>query len=160
MADEFRVDIGGIQGLLKKLGSAKRPDVINRSLFSGAVLIAGWSKQNRLTGPRPRFLGVVTGRLRSSISASQTEQNGNTFISRIGTNVKYASVHERGFKGRVSIRSFVRHTKSGSHLVKSHLRNMNVPKREFLRPAILNKGNQEQVLKILTENINEAMQKS
>ena len=133
MADDFKMDITGIQGLLFKLKEGKRPSVIKRSLFAGAVLIAGWSKEKRLSGPRPRYLGVVTGRLRSSIAASRTERIGNTFISRIGTNVKYGRRHELGI-GRMHARP-------------------------FLRPAIEDKGNRREVLNILLDNINEGLNK-
>jgi len=159
MVKEFRFEIAGIQELLRKLESGKRPEVIKRSLHQGALLIAGWSKDKRLTGPRPRYLGVVSNRLRSSIAASKTEQLGDVFTARIGTNVEYARAHELGFQGRVSVRSFVRHTRKGSHLVSSHFRNMDIKARPFLKPSIEDESNRQEVLNILVNNINEAMQR-
>jgi len=161
MADEqIILSIEGVKKLLRKLEATRKSAVIERSLFQGGLHIAAWSKERRLSGPRPRFLGVVTGRLRSSISVSRTEHSGDQYITRIGTNVKYAQIHELGLKGNVSIKSFVRKTGRGTALVRSHTRKVNMPKRPFLKPSIMDRGNQEQVLNILTENINEAMQKS
>ena len=68
----------------------------------------------------------------------------------IGTNVKYAGVHQFGFSGSVSVRSHTRKVKSrdvfwrdiftrkkkliakGIGFVRSHTRRMNIPARPFL----------------------------
>jgi len=158
MADEqIFISIEGFRKLLRKLDASKKDSVIKFSLFQGAQHLAAWSKQKRLSGARPRILGVVSGRLRSSISASRTEHTGDQYIARIGTNVKYGKVHELGFKGTVGVKSFIRRGKDGTHLVRSHTRNMNMPKRPFLKPAIEDRGNRTEVLKILMENINGAI---
>lgn len=160
MADEhIKIDIKGIVKLFDKLDRGAKESVIKKSLYQGALHIAGWSKNRRLTGPRPAFLGVVSGRLRSSITASRTTKLGDEYRSSIGTNVKYAKVHELGFQGDVFVRSFVRRGKVGTHLVRPHTRRMNMPARPFLRPSIMDAGNRQNVLKILTENINEELSK-
>ena len=97
-----------------------------------------------LSGPRPERLGVVSNTLRSSISdGSQVTQEGNITTITVGTNVKYAPIHEFGFHGTVEVpahkrvidkvfgRSVDRHSVS----VKSHSRKMNIRKRPFLSPA-------------------------
>jgi phage gpG-like protein len=52
-------------------------------------------KRDYLTGPRPAKLGVVTGRLRSSIRFAIGEE-GDLLVIRFGTDVPYARVHELG----------------------------------------------------------------
>lgn len=95
-AYSYNIEIEGLPELINKLEASVRDDVINRSLYQGGLLIAGWSKANRLSGPRPQYLGVVTGRLRSSISAAPVEHIGNEYLERIGTNVEYGAIHEFG----------------------------------------------------------------
>ncbi len=143
---EFQVDITGIQKLINKLQASVKDAVIKQSLDLGGALLAGWSKKNRLTGPRPQYLGVVTGRLRSSIAFTKTQHEGNTYFTKIGTNVVYGPQHEFGLTiTKIS-------SKGKSFQVK-------YPKRAFLSPAIEDQNNQQKILNILTENINEALNK-
>jgi len=161
MADkQIQIDISGIKRLLRKLQGGTKDSVIKRSLNQGALIVAGWSKERRLSGARPRFLGVVSGRLRSSIAVSITTHVGDEYRANIGTNVKYAKVHELGFQGDVFVRSFVRHTKKGTQFVRPHSRKMNIKARPFLRPAIEDSGNRQKILSILISNINEGLNKS
>ena len=53
-----------------------------------------------LTGPRPEKLGVVTGRLRSSIHWKIKRLSKSVIEGSIGTNVFYAKLHEEGFVSR------------------------------------------------------------
>jgi phage gpG-like protein len=133
-AFSYSIEIKGLEELMNKLTASVREDVIKRSLYQGGLLLAGWSKKNRLSGPRPQFLGVVTGRLRSSITASPTEHIGSEYRVRIDTNVEYGPTHEFGSLSR------------------------NIPARPFLRPALEDEGNRSMVLNILTENINLALE--
>lgn len=57
--------------------------------------------EERLTGkgpfsPAQHKLGVKTGRLRSSLRATPSTVSGKMVTSAIGTNVKYAGIHEFG----------------------------------------------------------------
>lgn len=141
MSDDqtYTISIKGLDTLLAKLNAVTQQDVIFRSLKTAGLLLAGWSKQNRLSGPKPQYLGVVTGRLRSSIAAGEPEKDGDVYTEKVGTNVVYAAIHE--FGGRAG--------RNGSVLI---------PSRPFLRPAIADSDNQQQILNILTENINEALE--
>lgn len=69
-------------------------DLVNAAKRFGleAVSIA---KTKYLTGPRPEKIGVVGGRLRSSI-ATKTVQDGNIISTTIGSNLIYAAIHELG----------------------------------------------------------------
>ncbi len=138
MAETFTIPITGIKELLNKLDQVTKENVITSSLDRGAALLVGWSKDNRLSGPRPQYLGVVTERLRSSITFTPTIKEGNTYFSKIGTNVEYAAIHEfGGATGR------------------NHKTIM--PARPFLRPALADQDNQKNILNYLTQNINEAL---
>ncbi len=159
MSDELTVQIiippEDIMKLLKKLEAVSRRDVIEQSLYQGGLHIAGWIKNNRLTGPRPAFLGVVTGRLRSSIATSRPDTIGNTYFVRIGTNVEYARIHE--FGGTIT-------PKKGKYLKFKTLdgfwhsvTSVNIPARPFLRPGIQDEENKQWVLDNLKENIINAM---
>ncbi len=65
-------------------------------------------------GPaQPDGLRVQTGLLRGSIRASATRVSGGNLISGIGSNVKYAAVHEFGFDGQVQVKSFARRNPKG-----------------------------------------------
>lgn len=130
----YSIKIKGLQELMNKLTASVRDDIISHSLYQGGLLLAGWSKANRLSGPRPQFLGVITGRLRSSITASQTEHIGSEYRVKIGTNVIYGPIHEFGDFSR------------------------GIRPRPFLRPALEDEGNRQEILNILTENINQALE--
>ena len=171
---EYKIDIKGIENLLKKVDSVTQKDVIKQSLYKSAIFITGWIKERRLTGPRPKFLGVKSGRLRSSITASPTVQEGNEYITKIGTNVEYAPIHEFGGVIHRNPRSslfiqnrFSRGSKKG-RFKKGSTRgrgftfqgyDVTIPSRPFLRPGIEDKDNQKRVLTILVQNINKALAK-
>ena len=57
-------------------------------------------KENYLSGPRPERLGVVTGRLRSSIRYLIQAVGGKQFNIRLGTDLIYARAHEYGYEAR------------------------------------------------------------
>jgi phage gpG-like protein len=96
-------------------------------------------KRDYLTGPRPQKLGVVTGRLRSSIRF-RIDSDGKLTTIRFGTDVPYARVHEEGgdpfdivaksakalrFKGR-----------DGNYIFRKKVRHPGMRARPFLRPGV------------------------
>ncbi len=183
--DSFTIQITGIKELLNKLDQATKESVIKDSLNTGAALLVSWSKDKRLSGPRPEFLDVRSGRLRSSITFTPTVKEGNVYSSRIGTNVEYAAIHEFGGKiqryARTSLRvqnrrttdSFVNIAGYGKENVggKGRFKKgttaghgftygnyvINIPARPFLTPALADEGNKKDILNTLTMNINEAL---
>lgn len=184
-AFSYNVKVEGISELLSKLQAATAGKVITRSLEQGGVFLAGWIKDNRLTGPRPRYLGVISGFLRSSISSSKAESVSGGWQVRIGTNKEYAPIHEFGFDGMVSVMSHMRKSshqysfkeyfarpgslvaeqrtrtkkvRGGDGFVIGHTRMMHMPARPFLRPALQEPDNQTHIINILTENINKALE--
>lgn len=170
----YEVKIEGIKELIAKLENATKEEVILSSLDTAAANISGWVKENRLTGPRPQFLGVISGRLRSSISFLPARKAGDGYEVEIGTNVEYARIHEYGGiivkyprSSRLMATRFVRGSKKGAFKEFRVIgqgfsfgkHTINMPARPFLRPAIENEDNQQMVLNILTKNINKELEK-
>jgi HK97 gp10 family phage protein len=118
--------------LMKKLDEPQRDQAIRTSLYQSAVYLTGWIKTKRLSGPRPQFLGVVTGRLRSSITATPATKSGNSYTAKIGTNVIYGHRHEYGTGG--------------------------MPARPFMRPAIEDSQNIELVKQDLIRNFTKMLE--
>lgn len=161
-----------IAKLLNKLKAITRASVIKKSLFQGGQYINGWIRDKRLSGPRPQYLGVKTGRLRSSIATSKPEQSGNMFFVKIGTNIKYAPIHEFGgvINRKASVKAlFFKKFKGGRQLFSKEKKatfgrkvsvgayTITMPARPFLRPGIVDKENQQWVLDNLKENIEKSI---
>jgi len=71
---------------------------------------------------------VVTGSLRRSIQAKETP-DGVKFTS----NQPYATLHNEGGKGSVTVKQHTRKSKKGKpYTVRQHTRAMNVPQRQFV----------------------------
>lgn len=85
-----------------------------------------WKKRRN-----PNALGsllVVTGSLRRSIQAKETP-DGVRFTS----NQPYATLHNEGGKGSVTVRQHTRKSKKGkTYTVRQHNRAVNVPQRQFV----------------------------
>ena len=142
MAQNIR--IVGLNKLIKRFDRLTQTGIKVRSLRQAGLHIAGWSKKYRLTGPRPKYLGVgrgpTGGRLRSSVSASRVRRLGDKFFTFIGTNVTYGRIHEKGgYAGRN--------------------RKVRIPARPFLQPAIESRNNRKEIEKIVLKNVNRALQK-
>lgn len=113
-------------------------------------LTIGYAQKNKLSGPRPEKLGVVTSRLRNSLRRNDATISGTTITGAIGSNVKYAAVHEYGFDGDVQVKSFVRHlarrdvfsikrrklSAAGISVVRPFTRHMHMPARSFLHSSL------------------------
>ena len=139
---QLEIKVVGLNELIEKLGQATAQSTIETPLEQGAYFLQAWSQKNRLSGPRPNILGVVSGRLRSSLSVSRSvKRNELSFF--IGTNVEYARQHEfGGFVDKVS--------KLGKPFTSLY------PARPFLRPAIENQDNIDRI----TASINKAIAKA
>ena len=101
------------------------------------------AKKNYLSGPRPDKLGVVSGRLRSSVTSAVFTRGSDVEVE-VGTNVAYAPAHELGFKGTVQVPSFTRIVtkvfgQSVSAVVaqvRAHTRKVDIEERPFIKPAV------------------------
>ena len=172
---EFTIDRRQIDSLINKLSAISREDVLKDAMQAAGHNLAAWIKMNRLTGPRPQFLGVKTGNLRASIAASPTERAGKDYITRIGTNVIYAPIHEYGGVIRAKAGGYLafqienvrttskrtggplKHYAVDSNWVR--VKQVTIPARPFMRPAIEDKQNREDTLKILIYRIKQAVEK-
>lgn len=104
------------------------------------VRLSNKIKSQKLTG---NPLKVQTGLLRNSIHSTATSKN-NIYTTNVGTNIRYAAIHEYGFRGSQSIRShsrtitqaFGKPISSTTFTVSSHTRNMHMPMRSFARSAL------------------------
>lgn len=135
---ELKLDQETKEKFFNKLDAMTQRKAITDALTLGGMQIAAWSQENRLTGPRPTYLGIVSNRLRSSIAVFTSLSAKNSFEVRVGTNVVYAAIHEfGGARGRGMI-----------------------PARPFLRPSIENRENQRIILNLLTQRISEAVRKA
>jgi len=93
---------------MRQLAPALRP-AIARGLHRGLQATSSTAQRQYLSGPRPTRLGVVTTRLRNSISID-VKDHGREVAGRIGSNVVYAAYHERGFRGIQWVKAHTRVT--------------------------------------------------
>jgi phage gpG-like protein len=96
---DIRIDKNQVNNLLRKLDNIAQDNVISKGLSDGGHYIERFIKQNKLSGPRPELLGVVSGKLRASITTSEVEKQGTNYSVRVGTSVDdipYARIHEFG----------------------------------------------------------------
>ncbi len=87
-------------------------------LARGLQYAAGIAQREFLSGPRPAKLDVRTARLRNSIATSVTVGK-ERIVGRIGSNVKYAAVHEFGFHGVMQVKAHTRVTGQFNHIGKA-----------------------------------------
>lgn len=113
-------------------------------------------KEGKLSG---QALHNRTGTLRRSINRV-VQDDGRNVIAQVGTNVRYAAIHEYGFDGIVNVREHTRRSarqlavgrkkqvgKSGGEItVRAHTMHMHMPERSFLRSTL-----RERVAKIRSE---------
>ena len=97
-------------------------------------------KQDKLNG---QVLYPRTNRLKNSIKDVVMDE-GDKVVGIVSTLVKYAPIHEYGFRGTVTVRESLRTIKQAfgrpiaarQITVKAHTRQMNMPERSFLRSAL------------------------
>lgn len=113
-------------------------DAAEKGLRKGLEFAKTISMREFLSGPRPKRLDAITGRLRSSIATS-VQRSGKGAIGRIGSNVKYARYHEFGLKGVVQVREHFRQTATNgeraSRPVRDRAGNVIGTKRESVQQA-------------------------
>lgn len=128
-----------VAGLTAK--SASLPKAVQQSVQRGALDLVAHIKENKLNG---QVLKVRTGRLRGSINA-KFENGSGVFKASVGTNLKYARIHEYGFQGAVAVKAHQRMMKvawgkpvKAPHKidVRAHVINMKMKARPFMQPAL------------------------
>lgn len=116
-----------------------------------------WAKRKRRRGGKQRNRGAVlvsSGRLKRSIRKILV----TTDMVVIGSDVPYAQIHNDGFRGCETVKAHKRKDKSGRKKdVRSHTRNMNMPRRRFLgESSVLTK----RIERVCTANIMRAIKNS
>jgi len=182
----FNVD--DIKKLLAKLSAITQESVIKKTLSRGTLDIAGWSLKYRLRGPRPTYLGVVSGRLRASITATEAVKTNEGYEAEVGTNVVYAPIHEYGgtfwipqhwrrtsriqkyttYKEHFSVDSEGEEVMSLRRVRKSRRvlggdisikgHFARFPERSFLRSSLNHQPNQQKILNDFVKNIGKAIE--
>jgi len=155
---EMTIEIRGLNKLRKKMDAATEQTVILRGLKLSGLFLVRWTRRFRLTGPRPEFLGVRSGRLRSSISVRAVRKMGDSYRASIGTNVVYARIHERGGIIRAKNQEFLTFNIPGVGFRKA--RSVTIPPRPFLKPAIERKDNQRRIKDIFERHIIQSMERA
>lgn len=133
---------------------AMKPEALRAALVKamtqGVKQIEGRVIRERLTGQGPfavaaQRLGVVTGRLRQSVTSTKPVLNGTQLSASIGSNVNYGRAHEFGFAGKVAVPAHRRTITAAfgrplaapvSVLVKPHQRTVKIPERQPFRAGI------------------------
>lgn len=90
---------------------------------------------------------IVSGALRRSISAS-VKSNGVAFSS----NVPYATVHNEGLSGSLSIKAHNRRRNGKVHIVRAHQRRFSLPERRFIGDG---PQTQKIIRNVIEDNLND-----
>lgn len=158
----------GLDDLPKKLerfriGILARMDIMLRQI---GQRVAQRSKDDYLSGPRPDKLGTVSGDLRRSVGYPPRggifRLSGNRVV--VGSNLKYASIHERGFSGSQTVKQHTRIIKEafGKSLsfnvavsVGSFNRKMKIKARPYLSTAL--RDSKDDAKKIIKRIVGEVL---
>ena len=121
-------------------------DAAYGALRRGAMRVVATSQRKYLTGPRPLRLGVMTGRLRRSVHYRMSRIPAPK--AKVGTNVKYAKIHEYGGKidhpggtayfptEKGQVRFISNKAAAGHNYPRTQAHKIKIPPRPFLRPAV------------------------
>lgn len=80
---------------------------------------------------RTGSLLIDSGAMLNSIRPSEISAR-KVVISAGNDKVPYARVHNEGYSGPVTVPELTRHTRRGDMKVRQHVRNVNIPQRQFL----------------------------
>lgn len=176
MPEDIEFTVTGIKEVIAKLDAAKRPQPIMKGMNNAAGNLVRWIRNNRLTGPRPFFLGVRSGALRASITFAPTIKSGDEYKTEIGTNIIYARIHEFGgiikaknapylvFQAGYGTKVF---SKKGGLLKRPQemtrwvrVKEVTMPSRPFMRPALQDEENRKMVLREIVFQIEKAVKEA
>lgn len=88
-------------------------EAIAKAMDTENQLTVGHIVKTKLSRRSATTLGVVTNRLRGSLRATKSKAKSREVTSSIGSNVRYAGVHEFGFRGTVTVGAFTRRNPRG-----------------------------------------------
>ncbi len=147
MSDGLLISMKAETLLARVAGTEQRlRDGMRSAVQRLSIMVQSGVKEGKLTG---QVLHVRTGTLRRSINRVVTETPSGVF-AQVGTNVRYAAIHEYGFEGDVQVKAHVRRSalqmsakrtkrdrkSDGTILVRAHTMHMKMPARSFLRSTL------------------------
>ena len=138
MALTVRIESEAVVARLRAMDAQVRRALL-RAVNGAAVDVVG-RVQQKLSG---EVLGEVSHRLHDSIHFKTTD-TASGIIATVGTDVRYAAIHEYGFHGTEQVREHLRHQSVAfgrpiepvDVAVRAHARQVNVPERSFLRSTL------------------------
>lgn len=139
LSTEIRGADALVRGFDKRSSAAM--GAVERAVKVAALGLVGYIKKEKLSG---QVLNVRSGTLRRSVTA-RFESSGTEHRAYVGTNVKYARIHEYGFKGQVPVKAHQRMmtTAWGRKVreprmigVRAHAMKMNMPARPYMAPSV------------------------
>lgn len=143
MSNQFTFVISGDVKLVsnfKRAGADSRARLKRALQFLGIGLAAHIQK-TKLSGQR---LNIRSGRLISSIH-EETVDDQSGVTTYVGTNVKYARVHEYGFQGPSGVKQHMRQIKQAfgrpiapkTIVVRPFFRGTNISEKRFMRDSLI-----------------------
>jgi len=154
---QFKVLGGEILAQRFQQAIQKAPQLLNQAMWKAVFMVERVAKR-KVSG---EVLKVRTGRLRSSIT-SRVSGTGENITGVVGTNVKYARIHELDGtipahtvypRKKKALRFFYR----GNIVFAKHVNipRIEMPKRAFLSPSL--KENREKIRELFRRAIEEAL---
>ena len=118
-------------------------EAIHRATAEVGIRAVESSQRNYLRGPRPAFLGRVSGALARSVRFKTTPRQDHIKLTLSAgggpAQVDYAAIHEYGFSGSGEVKQHTRSTAFGRPVapftVGPYTRNMTIRPRPYLRPG-------------------------
>ena len=110
----------------------RTPHASSMAMSRACEMLRGYIVSRKLSG---QVLKRQTGRLAGSIEKEVISKKGE-IIGRVGSNLKYARVHEKGINKMVSVKEHVRSMYGQSVTVRSHRRHMIVTAKRYIEYSI------------------------
>lgn len=111
-AIELSMEAQEIVRKLENLAGTVGPAMAGAMDFENQITV-GHIMFAKLSQRGPTTLGVVSNRLRGSVRATAARVTNREISSSIGSNVRYAGLHEFGFTGTVNVPQFTRRNPRG-----------------------------------------------
>lgn len=140
-----------------------QPRIVHNAIKAGAEMVRTEAVTQHLSGPKMgRGVGSKknatlqpdTGGLRTSVN-TRVKRSGGRIQGVIGTNKKYAAIHEHGGTIRAKSAPYL-HFKAGGQWVKT--KEVTIPARPFLRPSLEKK--RKKVLNLILRKLMEGYRRS
>jgi len=119
---------------------------MDKGLVQAAILLQGSIKKDFLSG---QVLNVRTNRLRSSVTYTNPEGSPGGRFLKVGTNVKYAPIHEYGATIVPKTAKVLRFNIPGVGWRSAH--KVIIPPRPFMKPAL--KDNSDKIVRIIQKSV-------